>query len=111
MANIDLTIEDYKFLNSYEGYSVGLNTAVLNYKDTLKQVSNFSKQLKMAKAVIIEISVNGKTSTMTFYKLIEEVNKFVHDDCNIILGSKIDNNLKIDELQISMLIGGLKEMC
>ena len=63
---------------------------------------------KTIKGVLVIYSINKDKNISDIITIMEKLNNITDNDADIIFGTEIDNNLKIEECKFNILITGLE---
>ncbi|MCI0501271.1 MAG: hypothetical protein L0Y61_05950 [Epsilonproteobacteria bacterium] len=105
--NIRIDYEDYQTIFSHQGRIDGL---VGNYKlDNLFDYipDAFKESIQNAKGVLIKFSMNSATSILTIVNFLEKINTIIDDNCDAIFGSKINDSLDVETVNVTIILTGL----
>lgn len=105
--NIRIDDEDYQTIFSHQGRIDGL---VGSYKlDNLFDYipDGFKESIQNAKGVLIKFSMNSAASILSIVDLLEKINTIVDDNCDVIFGSKINDSLDVETVNVTIILTGL----
>ena len=106
-TDINLDIADYKTIFSHEGKVIGLignckiDDFIKSFDETLKD------SLPNAKGILIQFSIHKEQSLFKINSCISEICDIASMECEIILGTEIDNNMDLENVKYEIIVTGL----
>lgn len=92
---------DYKNLLNIFGEFRGFKE-LLKLDELLKKIDRFD--FTGAKSVVIEIDIPNNISLFTINDLLSNINKYIAKDTKLVSSTKVNNELKEDEIICQVLI-------
>jgi cell division GTPase FtsZ len=106
---IDLDYADYKTINAHKGFTIGFNSNIVPINNLeVELLQRLKTHLEKAKGVLIKYTINEDKNLLDISAIMEKLNNIIDNDTEIIFGTEIDNNLKIEECRFHILITGLE---
>ena len=92
---------DYKNLLNIFGEFRGFKE-LLKLDELLKRIDRFD--LTSAKSMVIELDIPNNISLLTINDLLSNINKYIAKDTKLVSSTKVNNELKEDEIICQVLI-------
>ena len=109
--NINIDYEDYKTIDNHIGYKVGINSPIIAFEKLEEYIlSTFKKYLKDANGIMIQFIISEDTSMFKINNFMESFAKYVNSECDIIFSIDTDENLRVEELKVRLMIAGLEKI-
>lgn len=105
---IDLDVMDYEIILNHGGKIDGL-VGSINIDECAKYViDKLGASLRLAKGVLIVFKMNENRSMKIISTIMNELDKFVNEEADVILGTEIDNTRKEDQtIGFRIIVSGL----
>lgn len=100
-------IEDYRTIFFHEGKVIGLignckiDDFIKSFDETLKD------SLPNAKGILIKFIINKEQSLLSINSCISEICDLSSIECDIILGTELDNSVDLENMKYEIIITGL----
>ncbi len=108
---IDIDYADYKTINRHNGYTIGFNSDVVLVNDLeVELLKKFKNYLEKAKGILVTYSIKEDKNLFDISAIMEKLSDITNSDSEIIFGTEIDNNLKINECRFHIYITGLESI-
>ena len=101
--NLDL---DYKNLLNIFGEFRGFKE-LLKLDEIFKRLDRFN--LTSAKSMVIELDFPNNISLLTINDLLSNINKYIAKDTKLVSSTKVNNELKEDEIICQVLVAEVKK--
>lgn len=104
MFDVELDIYDYKTVLEKKGIVAGKNETVKieNIAESLQEL-----ELEKAKGILVEFYMNMKTSIFKLNDALQIIHDRTNDKCEIFFNSKVDDDIKINEVNYRIIMSGL----
>jgi len=100
---------DFETILSHKGSIGGVVTETLTFKELQKLIENkLSSSLQTAQGVLIEFRCSPNTPFDKTQEIMDTLYKFVPQDCDLIFGMKEVLTLQEEEIEVTLLLAGVK---
>jgi hypothetical protein len=106
-VGIDLDIVDFQLILQKDGSIKGVSKKDITIYEIYDIFDSFSKYLSSAKGVIIQIGINQDQSLFSISDVMEKYNAILKDDCDVIFGTQIVEEIKLDRYNFMLVISGI----
>ena len=106
---IDLDTTDFQIILQKDGNIKGISKKDITIYEIYDIFDSFSKYLSSAKGVVIQIGINQDQSLFSISDVMEKYNTILKDDCDIIFGTQIVEDIDIDRYNFMLIISGVEK--
>ncbi|MGB5792135.1 hypothetical protein [Poseidonibacter sp.] len=108
MEDATINSDDYKQINQHSGYSIGFNSEVIFLKNLDTEIiERLNDYLPQAKGALIKFLINKEQSMLSINDTMEKLTNSINSECEIIFGTEIKEDIKLDECKFNIYITGL----